>query len=133
MITERGEDLEAAGRTRAEAEVERAIKSFGAEFVSKVRAKIRDLETERMEAELTVSRIDHLRVWMTYRRYNSNLEMRVKVVRLRNVRFASTFSQMVSSLDVVMYSVASVSVSLAPFIASSAVPNISPTISGYPQ
>ncbi|KAF9652417.1 hypothetical protein BDM02DRAFT_3109440 [Thelephora ganbajun] len=55
LISEREEDLEAAGRTRAEAEVERAIKSFGAGFVAKVKAKIRDLETERMEVELTQS------------------------------------------------------------------------------
>jgi len=54
LISEREEDLEAVGRTRAEAEVERAVKSFGAGFVSKVKAKIRDLETERMEVELTV-------------------------------------------------------------------------------
>jgi SNF2 family DNA or RNA helicase len=54
LISKREDDPEAAGRTRAEAEVERAIKSFGAGFVAKVRAKIRDLETERMEAELTV-------------------------------------------------------------------------------
>lgn len=54
MISERGEDLEAAGRTRAYAEVERATKSLGVEFVAKVRTKISDLETERMEAELTV-------------------------------------------------------------------------------
>ena len=54
LITERGEDSEAAGRTRAEAEVERALEAFGAGFVSKVRTKIRDLETERMEVELTV-------------------------------------------------------------------------------
>lgn len=54
LISEREEDLEAAGRTRADAEVERATKSLGVEFVAKVRAKIRDLETERMEAELTV-------------------------------------------------------------------------------
>lgn len=54
LISEREEDLEAAGRTRADAEVERATKSIGVEFVAKVRAKIRDLETERMEAELTV-------------------------------------------------------------------------------
>ena len=58
LISGRGEDLEAAGRTRAEAEVERAIKSFGAGFASKVRAKIRDLETERMEAELAVRELD---------------------------------------------------------------------------
>jgi len=57
LISER-EDTDAAGRTRAEAEVERAIKSFGAGFVSKVRAKIRDLETERMEVELTVRGLD---------------------------------------------------------------------------
>lgn len=54
LISEREEDLEAAGRTRADAEVERATKSLGVEFVVKVRAKISDLETERMEAELTV-------------------------------------------------------------------------------
>ena len=58
MITEREASYEAAGRTRAEAEVERAIKSFGAGFVSKVRVKIRDLETERMEVELTVRELD---------------------------------------------------------------------------
>lgn len=58
LITERGEGLEAVGRTRSEAEVERAIKSFGAAFVSKVRNKLRDLETERMEAELTVRGLD---------------------------------------------------------------------------
>lgn len=58
LITEREADLEAGGRTRAEAEVERAIKSFGAGFVSKVRTKIRDLETERMEVELTVCELD---------------------------------------------------------------------------
>jgi len=58
LITERGEDLEAAGRTWAEAEVERAIKSFGAGFASKVKGKIRDLETERMEAELTVGELE---------------------------------------------------------------------------
>ena len=54
LITEREEGLEAMGRTRAEAEVERAVKSFGPGFVPKVKAKLRDLETERMEAELTV-------------------------------------------------------------------------------
>lgn len=54
LITKREDDLEAAGRTRAEAEVERARKSFGPEFVAKVRAKIQELETERMEIELTV-------------------------------------------------------------------------------
>lgn len=54
LISEREEDLEALGRTRAEAEVERAVKSFGEGFVARVRTKIRDLETERMEAELTV-------------------------------------------------------------------------------
>lgn len=54
LISERAEDLEAAGRSRAEAEVERATNSFGAGFAAKVRAKIRDLETERMEVELTV-------------------------------------------------------------------------------
>lgn len=54
LISEREEDLEAADRTRADAEVERATKSLGAEFVAKVRAKIRDLEIERMEAELAV-------------------------------------------------------------------------------
>ena len=58
LISERAEDLEAAGRSRAEAEVERAIKSFGAGFVAKVRTKIRDLETERMEVELTVRGFD---------------------------------------------------------------------------
>lgn len=57
LITERGEDFDAVGRTRAEAEVERAVKSFGAGFVAKVREKIRDLETERMEAELTVCKL----------------------------------------------------------------------------
>jgi SNF2 family DNA or RNA helicase len=54
LISEREEDLEAGGRTRADAEVERATKSVGVEFVAKVRAKIHDLETERVEAELTV-------------------------------------------------------------------------------
>jgi SNF2 family DNA or RNA helicase len=54
LISEREEDTELTGRTRADAEVERAVKSFGEEFAAKVRAKIRDLETERMEAELTV-------------------------------------------------------------------------------
>ena len=54
LISEREGDLEVLGRTRADAEVERAVKSFGEEFVAKVRTKIRDLETERMEAELTV-------------------------------------------------------------------------------
>lgn len=54
LISEREGDPEAAGRTRAEAEVARAVKSCGAEFVAKVKTKIRDLETERMEAELTV-------------------------------------------------------------------------------
>lgn len=54
LISEREEGTETAGRTRADAEVEKAIKSFGEEFVHKVRAKIRELETERMEAELTV-------------------------------------------------------------------------------
>ena len=58
LISEREADLEAAGRTRAEAEVERAVKSFGPGFISKVRAKIRDLETERMEVELTVRELD---------------------------------------------------------------------------
>jgi len=54
LISEREEDVEAAGRSRAEAEVARAMKSCGAGFVAKVRTKIQDLETERMEAELTV-------------------------------------------------------------------------------
>ena len=54
LISDREEDLEAAGRTRAEAEVARATRSFGAGFVARVRAKIRNLETERMEVELTV-------------------------------------------------------------------------------
>ena len=54
LISEREGDSEAMGRTRAEAEVARAVRSFGADFVSKVRSKIRDLETERMEVELTV-------------------------------------------------------------------------------
>jgi len=58
LITKREDDLEAAGRTRAEAEVERARKSFGPEFVAKVRAKIQELETERMEVELTVREPD---------------------------------------------------------------------------
>lgn len=58
LISKREDDLEAAGRTRAEAEVERAKQSFGAGFVAKVRAKIQDLETERMEAELTVRELD---------------------------------------------------------------------------
>lgn len=54
LISEREEDLEGMGRTRAEAEVERANKAFGGDFVAKVRSKIRELEAERMEAELTV-------------------------------------------------------------------------------
>ena len=58
LISKGEEDPEATGRTRAEAEVERAMKSFGAGFVAKVRAKIRDLETERMEVELTVRELD---------------------------------------------------------------------------
>lgn len=57
LISEREERLEAAGRTRADAEVERATKSLGVEFVAKVRVKIRDLETERMEIELTVGEL----------------------------------------------------------------------------
>lgn len=65
LITERGEDLQVAGRTRAEAEVERAIKSFGKGFVGKVKAKIRDLENERMEVELTVRELESPRVWVT--------------------------------------------------------------------
>lgn len=58
LISPREDDPEAAGRTRAEAEVERAKQSFGPGFITKVRAKIRDLETERMEAELTVRELD---------------------------------------------------------------------------
>lgn len=58
LISEREQDLEAVGRSRADAEVERAVKSFGAGFVAKVRTKIRDLETERMEVELTVRGLD---------------------------------------------------------------------------
>jgi hypothetical protein len=54
LISAREEDPEMEGRTRAEAEVGRATKLLGDGFVTKVRAKIRDLETERMEAELTV-------------------------------------------------------------------------------
>ena len=58
LISAREEDLEAASRTRAEAEVERALKSFGAGFVARVKAKIQDLETERMEVELTVYKLN---------------------------------------------------------------------------
>ena len=58
LISEREGGPEAVGRTRAEAEVARAVRSFGEDFVSKVRAKIRDLETERMEVELTVRGLD---------------------------------------------------------------------------
>lgn len=60
LISER-EDMEAVGRTRAEAEVARAMKTFGAGFITKVMAKIRDLETERMEVELTVREPHFLR------------------------------------------------------------------------
>jgi len=61
LISEREQDLEALGRTRADAEVERANKAFGGDFVVKVRSKIRELETERMEAELTVRNFVPLR------------------------------------------------------------------------
>ena len=113
LITEREGGMEAAGHTRAEVEVERARKFFGEGFVSKVKAKIRDLETERMEVELTVCELGPSSNANNLTRY-SNPGMTVKVARSRNVRSASTFSQMVSSLGVVIYSVASASVSLAP-------------------
>lgn len=54
LISGREEDPEAAGRIRAETEATRAVRSFGAKFVARVKAKIRDLKTKRTEVELTV-------------------------------------------------------------------------------